>query len=86
MNPEDTPAAEPKATINRADQMEWTEAKAGVMIRGTSSVGPQWVIFMTFCAMRILMSCESLRRYLWITCRTKLSTVQPRRIGFARVE
>jgi hypothetical protein len=56
------------------------------MIRGTSSVGPQWVIFMMFCAMRILMSYESHRRCLWITCRTKLSTVQPRRIGFARVE
>jgi len=32
MNPAEEPAAEPKATVNRADQMKWTEAKGGVMM------------------------------------------------------
>ena len=48
MNPEDTPAAEPKATINRADQMEWTEAKGGVMmsvIHGKPKEGPFHALF-----------------------------------------
>lgn len=32
MNPAKEPAAEPKATVNRADQMKWVEAKGGVMM------------------------------------------------------
>ena len=44
----EAPAAEPKATINPADQMKWAEAKAGVMmsvIHGNPKEGPFHAVF-----------------------------------------